>query len=122
MSDKKILVIDDDEFIQGLLSISLREEGYDVTCADDGQIGFNKAVTEDFDLIITDIKMPNWSGAESIYGLNLVNNTTKIIVVSGYIEDELREELESYDNVIKIFPKPFDALGLLEFVRLTLNT
>lgn len=122
MPAKRILIIEDDEFIQSMLSLTLSKEGYEVACADDGQIGFNKAVTEDFDLIITDIKMPNWSGAESIYGLNLVNSKIKIIVVSGFVEDELKEELESYDNVIKILSKPFDSIELLAFIRKFFNS
>lgn len=116
MSQKKILVIEDDEFIQGLFTLSLEQEGYSVVTASDGQLGFNKAVTEEFDLIITDIKMPNWSGAESIYGLNLVDNKTKIIVVSGYVEDELRQELGSYENVVAIISKPFDTPKLLALI------
>lgn len=114
---KRILIIEDDKFIQSMLSLTFQKEGYEVECADDGQIGFNKAVTEVFDLIITDIKMPNWSGAESIYGLNLVNNKIKIIVISGFVEDELKAELETYENVIKILSKPFDTIKLIAFVR-----
>lgn len=117
MSTKRILVIEDDEFVQSMLSISLQKEGYDITCANDGQIGFNKAVTENYDLILTDIKMPKWSGAESIYGLNLVNNKTKIIVISGFMEDDLKEELLEFENVIKIYPKPFNTVELLDSIR-----
>ena len=120
MAPKRILVIDDDAFIRSMLKLSLESEGYDVTCAEDGQVGFNKAVTEDFDLIITDIVMPNWSGAENIYGLNLVNNKIKVIVISGYIEDKLLEELKSYENVIKIISKPFNTIHLLELIKETL--
>lgn len=118
MSDKKkILVIEDDEFIQGMLVLSLQTEGYEVESANDGQLGFNKAVTDEFDLIITDIKMPNWSGAESIYGLNLVDCKSKIIVVSGYVEDNIREELSAYDNVVQIISKPFDTPELLATIK-----
>jgi DNA-binding response OmpR family regulator len=117
MVAKRILIIEDDEFIQNMLALTFRKEGYEVECADDGQKGFNKAVTEDFDLIVTDIKMPNWSGADSIYGLNLVNNKIKIIVISGYVEDELRAELETYENVVKILSKPFDTFKLIALVR-----
>ena len=121
MISKRILIIEDDKFIQSMLDLTLRKEGYEVTCADDGQIGFNLAVTNEFDLIITDIKMPNWSGAESIYGLNLVNSKIKIIVVSGFVEEELKKELESYDNVIKILSKPFDTNLLLKFISQALK-
>jgi len=117
MQAKRILIVEDDKFVQSMLALTLKKEGFEVECADDGQIGFNKAVTEDFDLIITDIKMPNWSGAESIYGLNLVNNKIKIIVISGFVEDELRAELETYENVIKILSKPFDTSKLIALVQ-----
>ena len=122
MSDRRILVIEDNEFLQGLLSLSLKEEGYEVVCADDGQKGFEKAVTEDFDLIITDIQMPQWNGLESIYGLDLVKNKAKIIVISGFIDIKTRGELKDYENVISVLDKPFDTLALLEYVREVLKT
>lgn len=121
MTAKRILVIDDDTFIQDLLSLALKSAGYDVTIAEDGQVGFNKAVTEDFDLIITDIIMPNWSGSESIYGLYLINYKIKIIVVSGFIEDNLKRELKTYDNVISIYTKPFNIGELLNNIKKALS-
>jgi DNA-binding response OmpR family regulator len=120
MTTKKILVIDDDECIQDLLSLLLKGEGYSVTIAKDGQIGFEKAVTDDYDLIITDIIMPNWNGSESIYGLNLINSKIKIIVVSGKIEGNLKAELKTYENVIGIYPKPFDTKNLLTNIKIAL--
>ena len=61
--------------------------------------------------------MPNWSGSESIYGLNLIDCKTKIIVISGFIEDKLLEELNTYDNIINIYKKPFDTIKLLENIK-----
>ncbi|PCJ51826.1 MAG: hypothetical protein COA79_25265 [Planctomycetota bacterium] len=117
MTNKKILIVEDDEFMQSLFAMSLEGEGYDIVCASDGRAGFNKAVTDEFDLIITDLRMPNWNGLENIYGLNLVDCKAKIIVVSGYIEDEVREELEQYENVVKIIKKPLDAPDFIATVN-----
>lgn len=120
MTSKRILVADDDNQILKMLTLSLNSLGFDVTCAEDGQIFFNKAVTEDFDLIITDIKMPNWNGDESIYGLNLIDNKVKIIVISGFIEEKLKRELSTYKNIVSIYRKPFNILDVLKKVRETL--
>lgn len=117
MGAQRILIIDDEAFVLDVLSSHLRDKGYVVTVAEDGQEGFNKAVTDDFDLIVTDIKMPKWNGAESIYGLNLVNHKAKIIVVSGYLEDALLAELNEYENVVKIFSKPLDILKFSEYLE-----
>ncbi|PCJ54378.1 MAG: hypothetical protein COA79_21920 [Planctomycetota bacterium] len=117
MKKKKILIIEDDEFIQNILAISLEVEGYEIVCANDGQTGFNQAVTDKFDLIITDLNMPNWNGMENIYGLNLVGCKSKIIVVSGYLNDAVIAELKDYKYVSEIINKPFDSHELIKKVN-----
>ncbi|PCJ63411.1 MAG: hypothetical protein COA79_00970 [Planctomycetota bacterium] len=117
MSKKKILIIEDDETIQSLFAKSLEDAGYDIVCADDGQIGFDKAVTDEFDLIVTDLKMPNWSGLENIYGLKLVDCKAKIIVVSGYIDDKVKVTLAEYENIVGVFKKPLDVFDLIKKIN-----
>ena len=84
---KKILVVDDDENIRGLLKDIFQGEGYLVEVVSDGKKGFEKACLERFDLITMDIRMPNWDGVETILGLNLVNHELKFLIISGYIND-----------------------------------
>jgi len=118
---KRILVIDDDVSTLELLTDLFSENGYAVVTAKDGQFGFNRAVTENFDLIILDIRMPEWQGTDSIYGLTVVENKTPIIVISGYIDPELTQKLTEFENVHHILDKPIDISKLLRAVKALLD-
>lgn len=60
---KKILLIEDDYFIYELYEHVLTKEGYQVTCAKDGQDGILK-INKDFDLILLDVMMPRMNGID----------------------------------------------------------
>lgn len=60
----RILVVDDEESIREFLDIMLRKEGYEVTTAEDGQKAFELTKKKTFDLIISDLQMPNLTGME----------------------------------------------------------
>ena len=62
----RILVVDDDEMIHTLLTEVLREEGYDITNAANGRMTVELIISREFDLIVTDIVMPEMDGAELI--------------------------------------------------------
>jgi CheY-like chemotaxis protein len=114
---KKILVVDDDENIRGLLKDIFQAEGYIVEVASDGKKGFEKACTEQFDLITMDIRMPNWDGVETILGLNLVNHELKFLIISGYINEIQIDQLKGSNHVLEILSKPFDTNYLIKTVK-----
>ncbi|MCK5350137.1 MAG: response regulator, partial [Desulfobacula sp.] len=58
----KILLIDDEEDIRDIMSITLKDAGYSVICAPDGHTGLMLAAREEPQIVITDIKMPGMSG------------------------------------------------------------
>lgn len=114
---KKILVVDDDENIRSLLKDIFQREGYFVEVASDGKKGFEKACSEQFNLITMDIRMPNWDGVETILGLNLVNHDLKFLIISGYINELQIEQLKGATQVIGIIDKPFDTNHLVRIVN-----
>src|ERR1700757_1919695 len=59
---KKILAVDDSASIRQMVSFTLRNAGYEVTDAVDGKDGLGKAEKNKFDMIITDLNMPNLDG------------------------------------------------------------
>jgi DNA-binding response OmpR family regulator len=59
-----ILVVEDDKDIAGLVSLHLRDGGYDVTVVHDGEDGLNEALSGKYELIILDIMLPNMDGLE----------------------------------------------------------
>ena len=58
----KILVVDDSNSIRDMVSFTLKSSGYQTVEAHDGQDGLSKAQTGTFDLVITDVNMPNMDG------------------------------------------------------------
>jgi len=79
----RILVIDDDEQIRNMLRILLQKEGYDVECAQEGKVALALFNHSPFNLVITDIVMPEKEGLETIMELKQQHPNVSIIAISG---------------------------------------
>lgn len=80
----KILVIDDEEDIRDIMSLTLTDAGYSVICAQDGHTGLMLATREEPQIVITDIKMPGLSGLEVLERIKKIKPETEVIVTTGY--------------------------------------
>ena len=65
----KILAVDDSASIRKMVELTLDEEEHEITTANDGALGLKAAEADEYDLVITDINMPNMSGYELIKAL-----------------------------------------------------
>jgi DNA-binding NtrC family response regulator len=102
----RILVIDDEWNIRDVLSTILEAEGYEVECADDGAMGIARLDAATFDLVITDLKMPQVSGMEVLRHLQSKDVSTLGIVATGYGSIESAVEAlktGAYDYITKPF-------------------
>jgi DNA-binding response OmpR family regulator len=79
----KILVIDDDEIMNGMIVQLLSEAGYEVQGAQDGRYGLKILESKQFDLVVTDIVMPEKEGIETIRAMRKKSKTIPIIAISG---------------------------------------
>ena len=70
----KILAVDDSKSMRQMVSMSLKSAGHDVTEAEDGAAALEIAKQNQFDLIVTDINMPNMNGIELITALRAMPN------------------------------------------------
>lgn len=84
MRKEKILIIDDEDFILQLSSDILTKSQYNVETASDGRQGIELIERDKFDLILTDIKMPNITGLDVIRHVRLNNKEIPIIVITGH--------------------------------------
>lgn len=75
-----ILIIEDDESINGLLSNILRRNGYEVQCAFNGWDGYELAMGNDYSLILMDLMLPLKSGEEILRGLRAKKDTPVIVL------------------------------------------
>ena len=77
---KKILMVEDEENISDFVKMELEYEGYDVTVESDVREGLNKALENDYDLIILDIMLPNMNGFEICRRLKKEKDTPVIML------------------------------------------
>ncbi|MDI6767887.1 MAG: response regulator, partial [Bacteroidota bacterium] len=70
---EKILVVDDEQIIRESVSYILKKEGYTVTEANNGRAAYDKLVVEPYDLVITDLEMPEMKGIELLQKIMQMN-------------------------------------------------
>lgn len=80
----KALVIDDDKVTLELLTFQLGTEGFDVTTAETGAKGLEYAKSSDFDVILTDLNLPDINGIEMVRQSKMISPETEIIMITGY--------------------------------------
>lgn len=82
----KLLVIDDEEGIRKVLGISLRDAGYEVLEAANGEIGMDLFQCENPPIVITDIKMPGLDGMAVLERIKSISPDTEVIMITGHGE------------------------------------
>ncbi|MDP3398828.1 MAG: sigma-54 dependent transcriptional regulator [Bacteroidales bacterium] len=80
----KVLIIDDEKSIRNTLKEILEFEGHEISLAADGVEGLSMATAESFDVIFSDIKMPNMDGMELLDKLSESNVEASVIMISGH--------------------------------------
>lgn len=113
---KRILVIEDEEPLRELYSEMFSRKGFTVDAAENGRTGFRMGVTFDYSVVICDLHMPEWNGVEAIKSILLVKPNCKFIVVTGYADKRIVDELHAIPEVIKIFAKPADMHSLISCI------
>ena len=118
MSDRKALVVDDEIHIVQVVAIKLRNNGFDVTTAENGAVALDIAKEEKPDIIITDFQMPVMTGLELVENLRKDTATEDIPVIMltarGFaIEEDKRQELK----ISACLSKPFSPREVLQTIE-----
>ncbi len=115
---KEILLVEDDMLHLKIISYILENSGYNVECATDGLQGLQMACNKKYDLIVTDIQMPQLSGLDLLSKVRTSEHcrNTKVIVMSILNNDYyLAESLaRGADEFLR---KPVTAKGLVQCVK-----
>lgn len=85
----KLLLIDDEEGVRKIFSLSLRKEGYQVFAAEDGERGMEIFEREVPPLVLTDIKMPGMDGIEVLKRIKEISPETEVIIITGHGDMDL---------------------------------
>jgi DNA-binding NtrC family response regulator len=107
-----ILVVEDDAAMRDLLTEELSDAGYSVQAASGASIGLELARADRFDLIITDLRMPEMDGFDLIRGVRALPEPPHVVMITafGSIETAIRAvKLGAYDYITK----PFEIEELL---------
>jgi DNA-binding NtrC family response regulator len=107
----KALIIDDESFTLELFEYELKAQGFEVTTASSGTQGIDALKKHDFDVVLTDLNMPDISGIEMVKNSRAIRPFTEILVVTG--DDSSEKAVEAiregaFDYILK--PVDFDKL------------
>ncbi|MBR3685494.1 MAG: response regulator transcription factor [Clostridia bacterium] len=103
----KILVVEDDRALNGLVATCLRDNGYDVKSCYDGVQALDALENAHYSMIISDIMMPRMDGFELAESIRLTDKTTPIIFMSA--KDDKPSKLYGYKiGIDDYITKPFD--------------
>ncbi len=113
MAEPKILIVDDELVVIKSAERVLRSEGYNVEGAQGGREAIMKMGQDNFDLVFTDLKMPEVDGITLIRWIKKTKPGVGIVIITGYpSQDTIKEALEL--GIIDYVPKPFTPSVLLD--------
>lgn len=101
-----VLVVDDEQSMREYLSIMLEKEGYRVDCAEDGAVASSLIIENVYDLVLSDIRMPNLDGIELLARVKELGTDTIMIMMTAFSTTEQAVEamkLGAYDYILKPF-------------------
>jgi DNA-binding response OmpR family regulator len=115
-----ILIIDDEVLIRRSVRKFLEMSGHSVEEAEDGQAGIRMHASLLYDVVITDVNMPGFSGTEVVRELRRVDEGVKLIVITGGGKSDtspVRKGPLAVGDVVSL-QKPFSLQELLDVVNL----
>jgi two-component system, OmpR family, alkaline phosphatase synthesis response regulator PhoP len=116
----RILIVEDEKALQIALSDRLKSEEYEVDCAGDGEQGLQKALSEQFDLIILDVMLPRKKGLDVCRAVRQAGLVTPIIMLTARgetVDKVLGLKIGADDYVTK----PFEMIELLARIEAQLR-
>lgn len=118
---KRILAIDDDILVRESITSLLGRAGYSVTAAPDGRTAVTLCKAKDFDLTLTDMRMPGMDGLETLKAIRKVRQhagkeIAPEIIMTAYEDCKAKTEAETI-GVRKFIMKPFELDDLLDAIR-----
>ena len=121
MSNKNILVIDDEPDIRQLLSITLSRMGLDAHCVEDLQQGYEALENNTYQLCLTDLKLPDGSGIDLVADLQKNMPELPVIVITAHGSMDIAIKAMKY-GAFDFINKPVDLNNLRSLIKNALST
>src|SRR5512135_3314459 len=113
---RRILIVDDDPGQRSLLDSFLKSQGFLTAVADSGERALELLRTEQFSLMISDVRMPGLSGLETLRAARKEHSVLPVLLVTAYAD--IREAVGAMrDGAVNYLTKPIDLDELLLSVR-----
>ena len=116
----KILVVDDETSMREFLEVLLSKEGYQVSKAKSGKQALNMIQKNEYDLVLTDIRLGDITGLEILRQSKKRNQDTIVIMISAYSTTEIAVEAMN-EGAYDFVPKPFDNQELKHTIKKALE-
>ncbi|MDA3918271.1 MAG: sigma-54 dependent transcriptional regulator [Deltaproteobacteria bacterium] len=116
----KILVVDDETSMREFLEVFLSKEGYQVSEAKSGKQALNMIQKNNYDLVLTDIRLGDITGLEILRQSKKRNQDTIVIMISAYSTTEIAVEAMN-EGAYDFVPKPFDNQELKHTIQKALE-
>lgn len=113
---KKILIADDEKNMRWILAKNLKDEGFNVIEASDGEDAYNLFIDEEPDMVILDYRMPKVDGMEVLRRIKKINEKTVVIMITAHGSTDAAVEAMKI-GAIDYISKPFD----IEELKITIN-
>ncbi|MBL7968684.1 MAG: sigma-54-dependent Fis family transcriptional regulator [Prolixibacteraceae bacterium] len=111
-----ILIVDDEESVRDSLYNWFIEDGYHVECAENARKALSVLESEDFDIVLADIKMPGMDGLEMLKRIKSLRNDSIVIIMTAFATvDTAVQALK--DGAFDYVTKPFDPDDLSHLIR-----
>ena len=117
----RVLVIDDEEYVRSVLSRSLSQVNHRVTTAKNGEEGLRLFKEKEFDVVLTDLGMPNMSGWEVCKAIKKMSPNTPVGMITGWGMDVDQAKIKE-KGLDFIISKPFDFNQILNVVTETMES
>ena len=122
MAATKVLVVDDDLNIQRVLVFTLKQEGFEVHVASDGQAGVEMAASIDPDLILMDVAMPKLDGYNATQQIRAADTGRRVPIIMLTAEADVEQRVKGLragadDDIVK----PFHPLELIARIKALLS-
>lgn len=111
--EHRVLIVDDEPMVTRSCKRILTEAGYEVDTSESGREGVDRALEGNFDLVVTDLKMPDFDGMELVRTLRNRRPGTAVVVITGY--GTVRSAVEATKmGVAEYIEKPFTPEEITE--------
>lgn len=121
---RKVLIVEDEHFIGELYSRALSKAGYSITVIEDGVEALKAAQTDQYDIILLDLMVPNLTGIEILRALRdparVPHIKAKIIITTNLEQrDDVRADIEKQADgyIVKAELTPRELVGVLDNIK-----